>query len=266
MNFSVITGFAAFVLYLAACLILYRQFRGQTVPSRASILIPGTLAVIAHAASLWQVMITTSGLQLGLFPVASAVAMTGAAVVVVSSLYRPFEWISALVYPFAACTIPAMLWVSTGYTAHPLSHGLGVHVLFSIIAYAVLALAACQAILLWVQDRQLKSGHIRGVMRLFPPIQVMESMLFEAIWLGEILLTIAIFSGFLYVDNLFAQHLMHKTVLTLVSWVVFAILLAGRYVRGWRGRTAIRFTLSGFAVLLVAFFGSQLVLEFILKR
>ncbi len=67
-------------------------------------------------------------------------------------------------------------------------------------------------------------------------------------------------------DNLFAQHLMHKTVLTLVSWVVFAILLAGRYVRGWRGRTAIRFTLSGFAVLLVAFFGSQLVLEFILKR
>jgi len=85
MNFSVITGFAAFVLYLVACLILYRQFRGQTVPSRASILIPGTLAVIAHAASLWQVMITASGLQLGLFPVASAVAMTGAAVVVVSS-------------------------------------------------------------------------------------------------------------------------------------------------------------------------------------
>ena len=112
----------------------------------------------------------------------------------------------------------------------------------------------------------MKSGHIRGVMRVFPPIQVMESMLFEAIWLGQILLTVAIFSGFLYVDNLFAQNLAHKSILTLVSWVVFAILLTGRYLRGWRGRTAIRFTLGGFAVLLVAFFGSQLVLEFILKR
>ncbi|MGK0403537.1 MAG: ABC-type uncharacterized transport system permease subunit, partial [Alcanivorax borkumensis] len=129
MNFSVITGFAAFILYLTACLILYRQFRGKTVPSRASILIPGTLAVIAHGASLWQVMITDEGLQLGLFPIASATAVTGAAVVLTSSLYRPFEWISALVYPFAAATIPAMLWVNTGYTAHPLTHGLGAHVL-----------------------------------------------------------------------------------------------------------------------------------------
>ncbi|MCG8391896.1 MAG: cytochrome c biogenesis protein CcsA [Pseudomonadales bacterium] len=266
MNFSVISGFAAFVLYTVACLVLYRQFRGQGKPSRTAILVPGGLAVAAHAVCLWQVMITPQGLQLGLFPVASAVAFTGATLVLLSCLYRPFEWISALVYPFAALTIPAMLWVNTGYTAHPLAHGLGVHVLLSIVAYAVLALAACQAVLLWVQDRQLKSGHIRGVMRLFPPIQVMESMLFEAIWLGQILLTAAILSGFFYVDSLFAQHLVHKSVLTLVSWVVFAILLGGRYVRGWRGRTAIRFTLSGFAVLLVAFFGSQLVLEFILER
>ena len=266
MNLSVISGFAAFALYLVACLILYRQYSGQQRPSRASVLIPGSLAVLAHGLCLWQIILTSHGLQLGVFPVASTVAFTGAIVVLLSSLYRPFEWISALVYPFAALTIPAMLWVNTGYIAHPLAHGLGMHVLFSILAYAVLAIAACQAVLLWVQDRQLKSGHIRGVMRVFPPIQVMESMLFEAIWLGQILLTVAILSGFLYVDNLFAQNLAHKSVLTLVSWVVFSVLLTGRYLRGWRGRTAIRFTLSGFAVLLVAFFGSQLVLEFILQR
>lgn len=266
MSLPVISGFTALALYMLACLVLYRQFRSQTVPSRAAILIPGALAVIAHALFLCHVIITPQGLQLGLFPVASAMAVTGAAVVVLSSLYRPFEWISALVYPFAALSIPATLWVHTHYTARPLEHGLGVHVLFSILAYAVLALGACQALLLWVQHKQLKDGHIRGVMRVFPPIQVMESMLFEAIWLGEVLLTVAIISGFLYVDNLFAQHLVHKTVLTLVSWVVFAILLTGRYLRGWRGLTAIRFTLGGFAMLLVAFFGSQLVLEFILKR
>ncbi|PNE02222.1 hypothetical protein A15D_02191 [Alcanivorax sp. MD8A] len=266
MDFSVISGLLAFVLYVVACLIVIRQLRGENAPSRRSILIPGLLAVIAHAISLWEVIITPQGLHLGLFPVASTVAMTGTALVLISSLYRPFEWISAMVYPFAAVSIPAMLWINTGYVTQPMAHGLGQHVFFSIVAYAVLTVAAGQAVLLSIQDRQLRNGHIRGVMRLFPPMQVMESMLFEVIWLGEILLTIAIATGFFYVDNLFAQHLVHKTVLTLIAWVVFAILLGGRYLRGWRGRTATRFTLSGFAVLLVAFFGSQLVLEFILKR
>jgi ABC-type uncharacterized transport system permease subunit len=97
-------------------------------------------------------------------------------------------------------------------------------------------------------------------------MQVMESMLFDTIWLGQSLLTLAILFGFMYVDDLFAQHLVHKTVLTLVSWVIFAVLLGGRHLRGWRGRTAVRFTLAGFAVLVVAFFGSQLVLEVILDR
>ena len=121
--------------------------------------------------------------------------------------------------------IPASLWIDTGYNAHPLEHGIGLHVLLSILAYAVLVLSACQALLLMVQDRQLKDGHIRGVMRLFPPMQVMESMLFDTIWLGQSLLTLAILFGFMYVDDLFAQHLVHKTVLTLVSWVIFAVLL-----------------------------------------
>ncbi|MDX1802784.1 MAG: cytochrome c biogenesis protein CcsA [Alcanivorax sp.] len=266
MNLAVLSGLTATALYLVASLILYRQFRGQSAPSRMAILTHGGAAVAVHFVCLWQLMITPEGLQLGLFPVTSAVAAVGGALVLLSSLYRPFEWITALVYPFAAATIPAALWLKTGYTARPLEHGLGVHVLFSIVAYAVLALAACQAILLHIQHKQLKEGHIRGVMRLFPPIQVMESMLFEAIWLGEVLLTVAIISGFLFVDDLFAQHLVHKTVLTLASWVVFAVLLGGRYLRGWRGVTAVRFTLVGFAVLLVAFFGTQLVLQVILHR
>lgn len=266
MNLSVISGLAAFALYILASLTVFSQFRGQSTPSRRSILIPGGFAVVAHMVSLWTTMITPAGLHLGFFPVASTGAATCVIAVLVSCLRRPFEWINAIVYPFAALTIPGLLWVTSGDTAQPLAHGLGTHVLFSILAYAVLGIAAAQAVLVRIQDHQLKEGHIRGIMRLFPPVQVMETMLFEAIWVGQTLLTIAIASGFFYVDNLFAQHLVHKTVLTLIAWVVFATLLAGRHLRGWRGRTAIRFTLSGFAVLLVGFFGSQLVLEFILKR
>ncbi len=147
-----------------------------------------------------------------------------------------------------------------------MTHGLGLHVLLSIMAHAVFGIAAAQSILLLVQHRQLKEGHIRGVMRLFPPIQVMEVMLFELLWVGLILLSAAIGAGLLYVEDMFAQHLVHKTFFTLLAWAFFAALLAGRHFLGWRALTAIRMTLVGFVVLLLGFFGSQFVLEVLLKR
>ena len=259
-------GLIATFFYALAALLVYRQFRSQAAPSRRPLLGLATLAVAAHAVSLYFLLATEQGLMIGLLPVASCMAAVVTGLMVVSSLYRPFQWIGALVFPFSAVIVPASLWLRIGYPAHPIEHGVGLHVLLSILAYSVLVISACQSILLLIQHRQLKDGNIRGMMRLFPPIQVMESMLFDTIWLGEALLTVAIVFGFLYVDDLFAQHLVHKTVLTLVSWVIFAVLLGGRHLRGWRGRTAIRFTLSGFAVLLVAFFGSRLVLEVILNR
>ena len=67
-------------------------------------------------------------------------------------------------------------------------------------------------------------------------------------------------------DNLFAQHLVHKTVLSIVAWVVFGILLFGRWRWGWRGSRAVQLALAGMVILVLAFFGSKFVLEVILKR
>lgn len=78
------------------------------------------------------------------------------------------------------------------------------------------------------------------------------------------LLSLSLLSGWIFLEDLFAQHLVHKTLLSLVAWVVFGILLWGRHVRGWRGSKAIRWTLAGFLLLMLAFFGSKLVREFIL--
>ena len=94
----------------------------------------------------------------------------------------------------------------------------------------------------------------------------METMLFELIWAGVVLLTLSIVSGILFVDDLFAQHLVHKTVLAIFAWVLFSILLWGRYQLGWRSQTAVRFTLTGFALLMLAYFGSKMVLELVLQR
>jgi ABC-type uncharacterized transport system permease subunit len=91
-------------------------------------------------------------------------------------------------------------------------------------------------------------------------------MLFELLWIGVTLLTIAIVSGVVFIDDIFAQSLVHKTVLTIGAWLLFSMLLWGHYQLGWRSKTAVRLTLAGFALLMLAFFGSKLVLELILHR
>jgi ABC-type uncharacterized transport system permease subunit len=94
----------------------------------------------------------------------------------------------------------------------------------------------------------------------------MEALLFEMIGIGFVLLTLALLSGFAFLDNMFAQHLVHKTVLSVLAWMVFGGLLLGRRFRGWRGQKAIRWTLGGFLLLILAYFGSKFVLELVLQR
>ena len=141
------------------------------------------------------------------------------------------------------------------------------HILLSLIAYSLLTLAAVQACMLAWQDRALRPHpHLPHGFSNLPPLETMEQMLFQLIALGFGLLTLALLSGLVFVNDLFGQHLAHKTVLSLVAWGVFAMLLWGRWRSGWRGRTALRWTLSGYGVLLLAYFGSKFVLEILLGR
>ena len=128
----------------------------------------------------------------------------------------------------------------------------------------MLTIAMFQSLLLLVQDHQLKHKHPSGLIRNFPPLQTMESLLFGFLWSGWALLSLSLLSGALFIDNLFTQHLVHKTILSCFAWIVFAVLLWGRHQLGWRGHKAIRWTLAGFCLLMLAFFGSKLVREFIL--
>ena len=124
--------------------------------------------------------------------------------------------------------------------------------------------AVFQSLLLLVQDHQLKNKHPSGLIRNFPPLQTMESLLFGFLWAGWTLLSLSLISGWLFVENLFAQHLVHKTLLACLAWIVFSVLLWGRNRLGWRGHKAIRWTLAGFCLLMLAYFGSKLVREYIL--
>ena len=117
-----------------------------------------------------------------------------------------------------------------------------------------------------LQDRALRARKTAGWTRILPPLETMENVLFLTIHVGFLVLTLALFSGLFFVEDLFAQHLAHKAILSIIAWAVFGILLLGRWQFGWRGRKAVRWVLAGYVVLLLAYFGSRLVLELIFGR
>ena len=140
--------------------------------------------------------------------------------------------------------------------AHSAVHGRG-----------ALLFAAAVTALLWVHsDRRLRAHRIGGLPTVLPPLDALESVMFRLIGAGFTLLTLALLTGFIFVTNLRAQHLEHKTILSVIAWVLFGVLLVARIRYGYRGRSAVRWTLWGFAFLVLAYFGSKFVLEYLLGR
>jgi ABC-type uncharacterized transport system permease subunit len=270
MTTTLITAIAATVCYLAATLVIgLRLFRSgaEWVPPRSAGLTAMAVGLVLHALLVYQDTFTPSGLNLGFFHVGSLSALVIVLLLLASSLGKPVENLGLVLLPMAILTIFLELRFSTTrLLGEEAPSGLTVHVLISILAYSVLSLAAVQSLLLAIQNNHLRNRHPGGFIRALPPLQTMETLLFEMIGVGFFLLSLALVTGFMFLENIFAQHLVHKTVLGIASWVVFGTLLWGRFRFGWRGRTAIIWTLSGFVVLMLAYFGSKAVLELILQR
>lgn len=227
----------------------------------------GFIAVAFHAGVLMQELVTSEGLNFGFFNASSLVFWLMALLVLVTAVRMPVENLGLAVFPMAALALALeMLLPSQHFLPEGASATLRLHVLMSIVAYSMLSVAALQAILLAVQDKHLRNHHPGGFVRMLPPLQTMEYLLFRMIGLGFVVMSMSLISGFLYLDDMFAQHLVHKTVLSMIAWLFFAVLLWGRWKFGWRGKRAIRVTLSGFGSLLLAYLGSKLVLELVLGR
>jgi ABC-type uncharacterized transport system permease subunit len=133
-------------------------------------------------------------------------------------------------------------------------------------AFALLTIGAVLAVAQTLVDRRLRARKPLGWLRILTPLESLESGTFQAIAAGFVLLTLALLSGAVFIEDLFAQHLVHKVVLAIVAWVVFGVLLLGRVRFGWRGRQALRWTLAGYAALVLSYFGSKLVLEYVFGR
>lgn len=261
-----IANIAAAVLYAALGFYLARQLSQQNPFSLTYFFRIVSLALLLHAVGIYGVSVKPEGIQLSFFAVSSQIFWVINAIVLLSSLKKAMHNLFIVLLPCSALAIVITLFSHTQSTILQLNYTLATHVILSIIAYSLLTIATLQAMLLSYQNRHLKNKSGLKYLRYLPPLQTMEALLFELVLAGEILLTLSILSGFIFLDNIFAQHLVHKTVFSLVAWLVYGFLLFGKYKMGWRGNTAIRWTLAGFLFLMLAYFGSKLVLEIILQR
>ena len=251
--------------YLASTLLIIRHI-DQSTMQRTALYLAWT-AVCTHLLYTAIVFHQNSGFNFSFFSTGSLVAMIVALLLLIAALNKPVEKLGIAIFPIAA--IMLALELNFDAKTHLLSGynwAMSTHILTSIIAFSLLNIAALQAILLAFQDQQLKSHPPKRFIQSLPPLQTMESLLFQMLGAGIVFLTISLVSGFLFIEDLFAQHLVHKTVLSILAWVIFTGLLMGRRRYGWRGQTAIQWTLIGFVLLLLAYFGSKLVLELILHR
>lgn len=257
----------ATLAWLTTWLLIGVRLRGRLQsrqPQYRSILIATWLAaLIMHGWTILHAITQAPGIIINFMAAGSIVMWLCSLLLFVTMLTRPLETLGIFVVPFTLTAMLLPLLEFGNSAVIDLGKGLGVHVFISLLAYSILTLASLQALLLALQNKHLHNHHPGGLIRTLPPLLDMEALLFKLILLGVILLSFGLLSGALYVDNLFAQHLAHKTILSIIAWIVFTILLIGHWRYGWRGRMAIRWTLSGFFLLMLAFFGSKFVYEFL---
>lgn len=263
----VITGGVACSLYLISAAIQIFGGALEKAQRRNLVIVTALVAVAAHGWFSYQDIYTSSGINIGIYPMAALTSLAIVVIVLASSFRRPVENLFILIFPFATITVLISLLQEGSYSPRAdLGGGIVAHILLSVTAYGLLTVAAFQAVLLSFGDYELKHRNL-GILHRLPPLQTMESLMFELIWSGLIFLSLSIITGFIYFDSSLSEDgLIHHTVITLAAWVVFAILLWGRHQLGWRGAVASRWTIAGFGLLVLGYFGSKLVLEIILSR
>ncbi len=249
---------------------------------------PGSLAawertallatLVLHGWLLARDVFLTPELRFGFAQALSVMLWLGIVIYWVESLFLQLAGFEPLILPLAAIAAPLPL-AFRGLQSPALAASLEfkLHLLLAMCAYSLFTLAILHALLMTLVERRLhdvgglapeRGGLLAGTLSRLPPLLTLERLLFRLIATAFVFLTLTLVTGILFSETLFGRALPfnHKTLFALLSWATFAVLLGGRYFYGWRGRTALRWTLTGFIMLLLAYIGSRFVLEVVLGR
>ncbi len=231
----------------------------------------GVLActLIVHGIALNQDIFTDGPMRFGFSVSLSMMLWLAIAVYWIESFYARMEGLQIFGFPLAAtCVILPLLLPSPHLQTQTDTLAFRAHFIMAMLAYSLFTLAALHALLMTAAERNLHRGRLPPLLAGLPPLLTMEALLFRLIHIAFLLLTATLLSGIFFSEALFGKAMSfdHKTVFAFISWLIFAALLLGRHRRGWRGRLALRWTLAGFAALLLAYVGSHFVVEVILHR
>ena len=246
---------------------------GAAPAPRGELRIDGLLvpvALVLHAILLYRRVITAEGIDLG---VANAISLLVWLTVLIYWLaglvFEGLSGILGLMAPVALVAVALMAVVPTRhivpYAGDPL---FTLHFGIAMLAYSLFIVATVHALVMLAEEKWLHRGQLPPFLGTLPPLLEMERLLFRILLAAFVLLTLTLVSGTFFSEHVFGKPFTfsHKTVFGIVSWLIFGGLLAGHHFRGWRGKTAVRWTLAGFTALLLAYVGSKVVLELILKR
>lgn len=228
------------------------------------------LGLIIHGWLLYQ-SIFSEGFNLGFYLALSTIFWLTVLIYWIADLKHQLTNLQAFVLPPAAIfALLPVFAVSDHYL--PMAEAEApifiVHISIAILAYSLFTFAALHALLMAIAERSLHNKPTLIKLPSFPPLMVMETLLFRVITLGFILLTVTLISGMLFSEQIFGKplQLTHKIIFSIASWIIYGGLLYGRYQYGWRGLKAIRWTLVGFVLLLLAYVGSKFILQVLLHR
>lgn len=225
--------------------------------------------LILHGTLLYDSVFAGDGVHLGVGNAISTIVWLTVAIYWLGNLFYNLEGLQAMVMPVAAvCVLLPILFPAARALPNTELAAFKLHLLISMLAYSLFTIASLHVLLMALIERRLHGGELPIALQKLPPLLTMETLLFRIITAGFVLLTLTLASGILYSEELFgkAMRFNHKTVFGILSWLIFAALLGGRQLYGWRGRVAVRWTLTGFLMLVLAYIGSKFVLEVILGR
>ena len=224
-------------------------------------------ALSGHALILYREILVETGFNLGFFHALSLICWVIALFAVLIGLYRAMSNLVVVIFPVAALALALeSFFASTSIIPGGVVARLKIHIMLSVAAYSLLALGALQALILAFEEARLRNRQPVKILNILPPMQILEELLAQILAIGFFLLSLSLATGLMFLHDMLEQRLSHKVVLSILAWLIFAVVLWGRWFRGWRGRKLIHWVLGGFASLLLAYFGSKLALELILQR
>jgi ABC-type uncharacterized transport system permease subunit len=225
--------------------------------------------LILHATLLYGSVFAGDGIHLGVGNALSTIVWLTVAIYWLGNLFYNVEGLQAMMMPVAAvCAFLPVLFPAARALPNTELAVFKAHLLIAMLAYSLFTIASLHVLLMALLERRLHGGELPAALQKLPPLLTMETLLFRIITAGFVLLTLTLASGIVFSEELFgkAMRFNHKTVFGILSWLIFAALLGGRQFYGWRGRIAVRWTLTGFLMLVLAYVGSRFVLEVLLGR